>query len=133
MYIFNCAQYQSQGLTWCLLAGPLSTVPGLPVGAPHSRPLRSPTALEASISFGTCLSRVYFWRPPHLCQSIPRSPPSQEVHTLCFSCPFWSSISKSAEGMGKKDPEPFHGVYIPPQIFKMKNVYCLEENLPLGW
>ena len=70
---------------------------------------------------------------PHLCQSIPQLPPFQEVHTLCFSCPFWSSISKSAEGMGKKDTEPFHGVYIPPQIFQMKNVYSLEENLPLGW
>ena len=85
MYIFNCAQYQSQGLTWCLLTGPLSTIAGLPVGAPHSLPLCSPTALEASLSLGTCLSCVYFWRlPPPLSKhppvaTIPGGPHSVSV------------------------------------------------------
>ena len=101
------------------------------------------SSLSASLQPHSSESIAISWHLSVLCVLLETTPtfvkasPSchhpRRSHTLCFSCPFWSSISKSAEGMGKKDTEPFHGVYIPPQIFQMKNVYCLEENLPLGW
>ena len=40
---------------------------------------------------------------------------------------------RSADGKEKKDSETFHDDYILPQIFQMRNIYCLEENLPLDW